>query len=350
MDIEAKEAALYERLPEGRVRCALCAHRCVIEDGKRGICMVRENRKGTLVSLVYGRLIARHVDPIEKKPLFHVLPGTAAYSIATAGCNFRCRWCQNWQISQVPRDQTMVPGQWVSPKGVVGDAVRLNCRSIAYTYTEPTVFYETAYDIAVLAREAGLANIYVTNGYMTQEMLDAFYPYLDAANVDLKGFDERPHLRYVGARLQPVLDSLKAMKRLGIWVEVTTLVVPGINDDPGELRALAGFIAEELGVETPWHVSRFHPTYQLTDRGPTPVATLHQAREIGMMAGLHYVYVGNLWEHGSEDTICPGCSRRLVRRHGFTVQEDRLQQGRCPDCGTTIGGLWALHGSSGVDV
>jgi pyruvate formate lyase activating enzyme len=338
--VPEQEAALYDKLENGRVRCGLCAHRCVIDDGKRGVCAVRENRGGTLVSLVYGRLIARHVDPIEKKPLFHYLPGTAAYSIATVGCNFGCRWCQNWQISQMPREQRVPAGDRVRPEAVVRDARRARCSSIAYTYTEPTVFFETAYEIAVLAREASLANVYVTNGYMTQEMLDAFHPYLDAANVDLKAFKDDTYQRYMGARLQPVLATLQAMKRQGVWVEVTTLIVPGVNDDPGELRDLASFIAGELGKETPWHVSRFHPTYRLTDRGPTPVATLQMARDVGLGAGLHYVYVGNVWEPGSEDTHCPHCGTRLIRRHGFAVREQRVQDGRCPDCRATIAGVW----------
>ncbi len=338
---DVREAALYEKLPDGRVRCALCAHRCVIAEGKRGVCAVRENRGGTLVSLVYGRLIARHVDPIEKKPLFHVLPGTPSYSIATVGCNFHCRWCQNADISQMPRDRNLIVGDFASPRAVVADAVRTRCASIAYTYTEPTIFFEYAYDTAVLAREAGLANVYVTNGYMTGEMLDAFHPYLDAANVDLKSFRDDTYRSYTGARLQPVLDSLKAMRRLGIWVEVTTLVVPGVNDDPAELRDIATFIAEELSVDVPWHVSRFHPTYRLIDRPPTPVETLRRAREIGAEAGLHYVYVGNVWEEGSEDTVCPACGARLIRRHGFSVRLNRVRDGRCPDCEATIAGLWA---------
>jgi len=333
-----KEARLYEKLSDDRVRCHLCAHRCTIPEGKKGICRVRENQGGTLYTLVYGRTIARHVDPVEKKPLFHFYPGTTAYSIATPGCNFRCHWCQNWKISQMVREQHFIMGEDVSPEQVVAAAQRAGCRSIAYTYTEPTVFFEYAYDTARLAHEDDIANIYVTNGYMTEEMLETFHPYLDAANVDLKAFRDETYRKYVGARLQPVLDSLKVMKRLGIWLEVTTLVIPGINDDPAELRDAASFVAQELGVETPWHISRFFPAYEMTDVPPTPVSTLQRAREIGLEAGLKYIYVGNVPDDGSQDTICPGCGRVLIRRDGF-VTTNRVRNGRCPDCGASIAGI-----------
>jgi pyruvate formate lyase activating enzyme len=335
---------LYEELSDGRVRCNLCAHRCTIADGKRGICQVRENRGGTLYTLVYGQAISQLVDPVEKKPLFHFYPGTTAYSIATPGCNFRCRWCQNWQISQMPRRRQLTALRLekdVSPEQIVAAAQHTGCRSIAYTYTEPTVFFEYAYDTARLAHGARLANIYVTNGYMTAgagEMLETFQPYLDAANVDLKAFRDETYRKYVGARLQPVLDSLKVMKRLGIWLEVTTLVIPDINDDLAELRDAAQFVAQELGVETPWHISRFFPAYEMTDVPPTPVSTLQRAREIGLEAGLKYVYVGNVPDDGSQDTICPGCGCVLIRRDGFGIS-NRVRNGRCPDCGASIAGI-----------
>ena len=329
---------LYEKLSDDRVRCHLCVHRCTIAGGKKGICRVRENRGGTLYTLVYGRTIARHVDPVEKKPLFHFYPGTTAYSIATPGCNFRCRWCQNWEISQMPREQHLIAGEKVSPEQVVAAAQRAGCRSIAYTYTEPTVFFETAYDTARLAHEAGLANIYVTNGYMTEGMLETFHPYLDAANVDLKAFRDKTYEKFVGARLQPVLDNLKVMKRLGMWLEVTTLVIPGINDDPAELQDAASFVAQELGVETPWHISRFFPAYEMTDVSPTPVSTLRRAREIGLEVGLKYIYIGNVPDDGNQDTTCPECGGVVTRRHGFAVT-NRIRNGRCPDCGASIAGI-----------
>lgn len=333
-----KEAMLYEKLPDDRVQCYLCAHRCRIEDGKRGICQVRENQAGTLVTLVYGRTIAQHVDPIEKKPLLHFRPGTTAYSIATPGCNFRCQWCQNADISQMVRERHLILGEEASPEEIVAAAQRAGCQSIAYTYTEPTIFFEYAYDTAQVARGAGLANVFVTNGYMTGEMLDTLDPYLDAANVDLKAFRDETYREHVGARLQPVLDSLRKMKALGVWVEVTTLVVPGLNDDAGELREAARFVAQELGVETPWHISRFFPAYRMTDVPPTPVSTLQQAREIGLEEGLRYVYVGNVV--GEANTVCHGCGRLLIRRSGYSILEHNVGPGgRCPNCGALVAGV-----------
>lgn len=341
-----KEAMLYEKLPDSRVRCHLCAHSCLIAQGHKGICQVRENRGGTLYTLVHGRTISQNVDPIEKKPLFHFYPGSTAYSIATPGCNFRCAWCQNWEISQMPRERHLIVGKEATPAEIVARARQHHCRSIAYTYTEPTIFAEYAYDTARLAREAGLANIFVTNGYMTEEMLDIFHPYLDGANVDLKVFRDETYRRYVGARLSPVLDSLKAMKRLGIWLEVTTLVIPGINDEPVELREAAQFIRRELGADTPWHLSRFFPNYQLTDVPPTPLPNLLQAREIGCEEGLKYVYLGNVLGEGSEDTICPDCGEITIRRSRFHQVVNRLRDGRCDNCGCVILGV----GMAGEDI
>ncbi len=333
-----KEGMLYERLSDRRVRCNLCAHRCLIAEGKRGVCQVRENREGTLYTLVYGRIIAQHVDPIEKKPLHHFYPGSTAYSIATPGCNFRCQWCQNWEISQMVREQHLIMGQPASPEQIVGAARRAGSRSIAYTYTEPTVFFELTYDTARLARKAGIANVYVTNGYMTGEMLETLHPYLDAANVDLKAFRDETYRKYVGARLQPVLDSLKKMKELGIWVEVTTLVIPGINDDPAELRDAAEFIAQELGPETPWHISRFFPAYRMSDVPPTPITTLQRAREIGQKAGLRYIYVGNV--SGEANTLCHNCGHVLIRRSGYWILERNVTpESTCPVCGAAVAGV-----------
>ncbi|MBN2563762.1 MAG: AmmeMemoRadiSam system radical SAM enzyme [Phycisphaerae bacterium] len=333
-----REAMLYTKLPGGRVRCELCAHRCVIADGKQGICRVRENRGGVLYTLVYGRTIAQHVDPVEKKPLFHFHPGTKAYSIATPGCNFLCRWCQNWEISQMPRELDLVAGDRAEPAHIVAAARRTGCRSIAYTYTEPTVFFEYAYDTARLAHDAGLGNLYITNGYMTDEMLETFAPYLDAVNIDLKAFRDDTYRKYVGARLEPVLRSLKTIRRLGIWLEVTTLVIPGINDDPAEISDAVHFIASELGVDTPWHISRFFPAYKMTGVPPTPLAKLEEARDIGRQVGLRYVYLGNV--ASGEDTACYGCGRLLVRRAGYQVVENHIgADGRCPVCGADVAGI-----------
>ena len=269
------EATLWEPLAEGQVRCRLCSHRCRIREEKRGLCSVRANPGGRLESLVYGKVIARSVDPIEKKPLFHVLPGTLSYSIATVGCNFRCRFCQNADIAQLPSDREgLILGDAASPQEIVADARRSGCATIAYTYTEPTVYFEFAADTAALARKEGIGNIFVTNGYMTPEALEQVSPDLDAANVDLKAFSDNFYKEMCAARLAPVLETLRLMKRLGVFVEVTTLIIPGANDDPAELKDLAGFLADELGPDTPWHLSRFHPTYRLTDGPPTPIQTL----------------------------------------------------------------------------
>jgi pyruvate formate lyase activating enzyme len=344
-DDHHREALLYERLPQNRVRCNLCAHRCVISDGKKGVCQVRECRNGVLYSLVYGRLTSQHVDPVEKKPLYHFYPGSLAYSIATPGCNFRCQWCQNWQISQMPHERDLIAGHEITAGQIVSRALETGSRSIAYTYTEPTIFFEYAYDTACLAHQAGLTNIFVTNGYMSLDMLEMFHPYLDAANVDLKAFREKTYHRYVGAGLKPVLDSMVRMKELGIWLEVTTLVIPGINDDPAELRDAAQFVAQELGAETPWHISRFHPAYKMRNILPTPLDTLQRAQQIGHEEGLQYVYIGNISGEGN-DTFCPKCGRALIRRHNFGVIFNRIINDHCPACGEQISGV-AMGGDRG---
>lgn len=341
-----KEALLYQKLDGQRVQCNLCAHRCVIAPGRKGLCLVRENRDGLLYSLVYGVPLSQAVDPIEKKPLFHFFPGSTAFSLATAGCNFRCGFCQNADISQMPRNRGQILGRETTPEAVVKAARRHNCRSIAYTYTEPTIFFEYSYDIARLAHAADVASVYVTNGYMTREMLDLFQgldnghePWLDAANVDLKAFRDETYKRVCAARLQPVLDSLKRMKELGVWLEVTTLVVPEINDSDAELNDIARFVAEELGVETPWHVSRFHPDYKMHDRGATPPDTLRRAYERGREAGLRYVYVGNHPAARLEDTACPNCNQAVIVRRGFQVAHSHIENGKCAHCGTVIDGV-----------
>jgi pyruvate formate lyase activating enzyme len=333
-----KEAQLWEPLDDQQVRCHLCAHGCRIAEGKTGICQVRLNQNGQLKTRAYGLTIAQHIDPVEKKPLLHFYPGTDAYSIATPGCNFRCRWCQNWEISQNPQEMHFAASQKATPQEIVAAAENANCRSIAYTYTEPTIFFEYSYGIAQLAHERDIANLYVTNGYMTTEMLERMAPYLDAANVDLKAFRDETYRQYVGARLQPVLDSLKTMHALGIWLEVTTLVIPHLNDDPDELRDAATFIVEELGPETPWHISRYHPTYQMTDRPATPPETLRRAQEIGKEVGLRHVYVGNL--PGESNTVCHECGERLIRRYGYQIMSNRISDdGTCPHCGTPVAGV-----------
>jgi pyruvate formate lyase activating enzyme len=334
------EAYLYERLKDNKVQCNLCNHRCVIKEGKRGICGVRENHHGTLETLVYGKLIAQHVDPIEKKPLYHVLPGTLAYSGATVGCNFKCRFCQNADIAQLPADRKgMIVGDYHTPQDVEAAARRAGCRSISYTYTEPTVFFEFAYDTARIAHENGLLNIFVTNGYMTSEALHMIRPYLDAANVDLKAFNDDFYKDQCSAKRQHVMETLKLMKSLGVFVEVTTLLIPGLNDDERELQQLASFIADSLGTDTPWHISRFHPTYKLTERPPTPAESIHQARRIGLDAGLRYVYSGNLPGDEGENTICYSCGKPLIERWGYRIGKNLVGASKCPKCGAAIQGI-----------
>ena len=332
-------ARLWRAVDGGKVDCDLCAHLCRIAPTKFGVCGVRENREGKLLTHAYGQVIAAHIDPIEKKPLFHFQPGTRSFSIATIGCNFRCPFCQNWEISQAARrEKGFRGGHDLPPAEIVAEARSGGCRSISYTYTEPTIFFEYAYDTAALAREAGLANVFVTNGYMTGTALRTIQPYLDAANVDLKAFKDETYRKVCGARLQPVLDSIRLMRELGIWVEVTTLVVPGMNDSPAELAEIARFIAG-VSVDLPWHVSRFHPDYQYTETPATPVKTLELARSLGKEAGLRYIYVGNVWGEG-ENTACPECGREVISRSGFSVRNNEVRNGACPHCGARIAGVF----------
>ncbi len=335
-----KEAMFYEKLGNKVVKCNLCSHRCSrIADSKRGICGVRENKDGKLFSLVYGRVAARSVDPIEKKPLFHFLPGSRSYSIATVGCNFRCRNCQNFDISQLPKERNIIVGQDVSPEEIVSAAKRNNCKSIAYTYSEPTIFFEYAYDIAKHAKKEGIKNVFVTNGYITPEALQEISPYLDAANIDLKSFSDDFYQKNCGARLNPVLDSIRLYKSLGIWTEITTLIIPTLNDTEEELHKIAEFIKKEVGEDTPWHITQFHPTYKLIDLPRTPVKILRRAREIGLEAGLRYVYEGNVPGENGENTYCHNCGKMLIRRFGYQILENKIKNSACTYCGTKIDGV-----------
>ena len=329
---------LWKALDGGRVSCALCAHRCTIAPSDLGVCGVRRNLDGKLSTLVYGDVIAAAVDPIEKKPLYHFLPGTKSFSIATVGCNFQCGFCQNWQISQASKKDGEAGSFELMPEDVVREALARGCRSVSYTYTEPTVFFEYAFDTAMLARDKGLLNVFVTNGYMTAEALETVQPYLDAANVDLKAFKDETYKKICKAQLAPVLDSIRRMKALGIWVEVTTLVVPGLNDGDDELVGIARFIAS-VDPDIPWHVSRFHPDYEYTDAPATPVATLERALAVGKREGLRYVYVGNVGGF-DENTHCPSCGKVLVGREGYRVGRNALKGSNCPSCGTRIAGVF----------
>jgi pyruvate formate lyase activating enzyme len=333
------DAMLWSALDGLVVQCELCGHRCKISAGKLGLCRVRENQAGQLKTLNYPAVVAMHVDPIEKKPLFHFLPGSRSLSIAAAGCNFQCEFCQNWQISQAPRGGS-VAGQAISPQQIVSAAISYDCASISYTYTEPTVFFELAYDTARLARERKIKNCFVSNGFLTPQAVEKIAPYLDAINVDLKAFRDETYRRVMKASLSPVLEALVALVAAGVWVEVTTLVVPGMNDSREELGDIASFIACKLNTAVPWHVTRFHGDYKMTAVPSTPIATLELACQLGKQAGLKYVYCGNTAGLVDESTHCPKCSQLLIQREGFSVRTNRLQAGLCCACSCAIEGVW----------
>lgn len=334
------QAALWKPLENGRVQCRLCAHFCRIAPGQRGICGVRENRDGTLFTLVYDKVAAVNLDPVEKKPLYHFLPGSLTFSFGAMGCNLSCTFCQNADLSQSPRQGRPITGQAVTPEALVQAALDSGAASISYTYSEPTVFFELMRDTATLAKKAGLKNILVSNGFQSPQCLDELGPLIDAANIDLKAWNEEFYRDICGARLGPVKKNLVHIRRLGWWLEVTTLLIPGLNDDPGELREMAAFVFAELGADTPWHLSRFHPDHAMRDRGPTPPKTLEAARDIGRAAGLRFVYVGNLGPGERNDTLCPSCGATVVRRTGFSAEPARLRAGACPDCGAMVAGVW----------
>ena len=333
-----KEASFYHKEGNYKVKCSLCPHNCLIAGGHRGVCRVRDNRAGRLYSLVYGKIVAAHVDPIEKKPLFHLFPGSLSYSVSTMGCNLSCRNCQNWQISQI-EDSEGIAGETVTPEQIVESALGSRCSSIAYTYTEPTIFYEFAYDCAELAHEQGLKNIFVTNGYINEQPLREIQPFLDACNVDLKSIREENYRKICGGHVDPVKKSIQLMKKLGIWVEVTTLVIPNVNDSKEELQEIAYFI-KGVSEEIPWHVSAFYPNYKMRDISPTPTSTLRQARGIGLEQGLRYVYTGNVPGGEGENTYCYTCGTLLIQRIGFSVSKNFLQGNMCPSCSSTIDGIF----------
>lgn len=330
---------VYARMDGADVRCHLCAHGCLIHNGQRGICAVRENHGGTLYSLVYGRVISTNIDPIEKKPIFHMLPGSGSLSIATVGCNFKCKHCQNYEISQYPRERKFdIPGREMSAGEIVGLAVEQKCESISYTYTEPTIFFEFAYDCARLAHEQGIRNVFVSNGYTGPEATKMIAPYLTANNIDLKGSDVF-YREICGARLKPVQDTIILMKELGVWVEVTTLIIPGLNDSERDLTDIAGFLVS-VDPSIPWHVSAFYPTYKLMDRPATGVESLRKAVGIGYAAGLKYVYEGNVPGEEWENTFCPSCRELLIDRVGYRIRANTLKDGKCPKCSAVIEGIW----------
>ncbi len=337
---QLKEAVLWDKAQDSKVNCCLCAHRCTIGEGKTGFCGVRENIDGVLYSLVYDKVCSANADPIEKKPLFHFQPGSKSFSIATPGCNFRCTFCQNWQISQMAREEGSIEGSAYSPEVIVEAAVSSGCKSIAYTYTEPTIFMELCGQCGKLARENGLSNVFVSNGYETKEAIDFARPWLDGINIDLKAFSEDFYKNFCKAKLAPVLDTIKYIaNHTDIWMEITTLIVPGENDSPEELRDIAEFISKEASADVPWHVSRFHPTYEMNTKPITPEDSLEMALNIGKQAGLRYVYVGNLPGSRAESTFCYSCSELLIERVGYRIVKNNIKDGDCPACGAQIAGF-----------
>lgn len=333
-----KEAMMYEKGAGGQTLCHLCPHHCSINPGNPGKCGVRINRRGKLYTLTYGNNIVQHVNPIEKKPLFHFYPGASTYSIAPQGCNFKCGYCINWQISQFSSHQVGQAGGITSPKDIIKSALTADCNSISFTFVEPTIFFEYIYDVAPKAKKAGLHNLFKTNGFISETALKLISPYLDGANIDLKTFSDKAYQK-LGGKLKPVLDTLKLAKSLGIWIEVSTVIIPGFNDDPAEIREIASFICSELGADTPWHITRFFPAYKMKDTIPTPLNSLYAAYETGYKTGLRYVYLGNLLEKGKQDTYCSKCSFSLIRRHGSSLIENKLIQGCCPKCGNVVAGI-----------
>ena len=335
-----KKAVLWEAEDGEKVRCKLCNHRCEIGEGKLGRCCVRKNVGGVLYSLNYYKVCSANPDPIEKKPLFHFQPGTRSFSVATMGCNFRCEFCQNWQISQAAIEDGGIEGQAISPEQIVEAAVRGGCRSIAYTYTEPTVFMELCNDCGRLGKEKGLANVFVSNGYETVEAIDFAKDWLDGINVDLKAFSEDYYSRLCKARLGPVLETIEYIaKETDIWMEVTTLLLPGENDSDDELKKVAGFIVEKAGADVPWHISRFHPQYKYLDSRTTPMESLERAFEIGKAAGLRYIYMGNVPGSQGESTFCYKCGAKLIGRVGYRIIANNVKESRCPECGAQIAGF-----------
>lgn len=334
----SKEALFYEKLNNKDLRCLLCPRECVIPSGKRGFCRVRRNLNGALHSLSYGRPVAMHIDPIEKKPLFHFLPGTSAFSIACAGCNLTCQFCQNWEISQA--DPEKINTSYISAGALLDKAKELGISTIAYTYTEPTVFYEYILELSKLAKAQGIRCVMHSNGYINEKPLRELAGYLDAVNIDLKGFSDDYYSRVAQGGLEPVLRSLRILKEEGVHLEITNLVLPGYNDDPAVIRKMCEWIRDNLGADTPLHFSRFYPMYKLVALAPTPVETLEKARDAALACGLRYVYIGNVPGHNGENTYCPKCGKAVITRMGYMISRNELKDGSCGFCQAKIKGVW----------
>ena len=333
-----KEVMYYKKLDDLRIECQTCPKKCRIADLERGYCGNKENRGGTYYSLVYSRPCAVHTDPIEKKPLFHYLPSTMALSIATAGCNFECRFCQNWQIAQYRPEQ--IESSYVPPEKIVHRCLTNNTPTIAYTYSEPVVFYEYMYDCAKLGRKHGVGSVMISNGFIKEKPLTDLCSHLTAVKIDLKAFSDDFYKKYCSGRLDPVLNSLKILKQTGTWFEIVVLIIPGLNDNPDEIRSMSRWIRENLGADVPVHFSRFQPMYKLKNLPPTPLPTLERCCDIAATSGIHYVYIGNVPGHKRESTYCPGCGKNIIRRFGFTVIENNIRNGKCAFCGRPVAGVW----------
>jgi len=332
------EARYYEKLEGGQVICRLCPRECQVADKERGYCGVRENREGIYYTLVHSNICAAHVDPVEKKPIYHFLPGTKAYSIATAGCNIECKFCQNWEISQFRPEQ--IPSKSLTPKEVVSTAEGYGCRSIAYTYTEPVVFYEYMYDCAQAGRARGIKSVMISNGYIQEKPLRDLLPVLDAVKIDLKAFTESFYRSMCSGALKPVLKTLEVLKESGIWFEIVVLIIPFRNDSREEIESMCRWIVDHLGPHIPVHFTRFHPTYKIKDLPRTPLKTLEDAYDIAVKSGLSFAYIGNVPGHAGEYTRCPGCHEVLVRRQGFWISETAIKAGCCIHCGKKVPGIW----------
>lgn len=332
------EALYWKAYDDKHIQCQLCPRRCILANNQKGFCSARKNIQGKLYSLTYGQPVALHVDPIEKKPLFHVYPGTKSFSLATAGCNLRCKFCQNWEISQLDAEKVSTTN--ISAQELIRQAKASGSKTIAFTYTEPTIFYEYMLDIAKLAKQEGIACVMHSSGFINEQPLRELAKYLTAANIDLKGFNQKFYAEYCEGNLETVLTSLKTLKQEGVWVEITNLLIPGANDKPEDIEKLCDWVIENLGKDTPVHFSRFFPMYKLTNLSPTPVSSLERAEKIAKKKGLYFVYLGNLPISLGENTYCPFCAKPLVKRIGYTVLENKIQAGKCPHCGATVPGIW----------
>jgi pyruvate formate lyase activating enzyme len=335
-----KEAKFFDKQPYRKIKCKLCPRECVIDDRERGYCGARENRGGTYYTLVHSRVVTAHIDPIEKKPFFHFLPGTVAFSIATAGCNVNCKMCQNWDISQVRPEQ--VRSSYAPPERVAELAAQNKCPIIAYTYSEPVIFYEYMADCADAGHRLGVKSVVVTGGYIQQEPLQKLCRQVDAIKVDLKAYSEKFYKEVVNGEMKPVLDCIVTIRKHGVWNEIVYLVIPTLNDSDPEFKALAKWVKSELGPDVPLHFSRFHPEYLLKNLPPTPVETLERAKAIADAEGLHYVYIGNVPGHPAENTYCPKCHKIVVERTGYTVGTVHIHNGKCQYCQQAIPGVWRV--------